>query len=248
MLHPARFSDNGSGLNVQHYIAPWLCTTYEKEDSEHQNSLPNKDIFLRGAIVDKLLTLHLTSRQDYQRFFSDYQDSFRGDLVHLLFDIVFEVIATNEGNNTSETLMIDLMKDISDSISIIGSPLRTLITEARLICFVLKVAFEIATEGSFVASKVKGSQSLLHQIMSIRECQWEEVFFLNIIRICGLAGMVAWMRQGAFNSLSWAEKWQKGMVSNRESIEENLRNSEKELLEAEKEEQRKCQEFRRCVK
>lgn len=82
--------------------------------------------------------------------------------------------------------------------------------------------------------------------MSIEGCQWEEIFFLNIIRIRGKGVLIDLMRQGILNNLSWTQKWQQGLPSERIGFEQALRDAESKLHEAEEEESRKCREFHRC--
>ena len=84
------FSADGRRVSIQHYIPSWLSTECERNwkcDGCDDNTA-------------------------FSMFFSNYQNSFEGDLVHTVFDMFFGIIAEQAETKSSQNLLLDLMKDI----------------------------------------------------------------------------------------------------------------------------------------
>ncbi len=250
----SNFSDDGNRASLPHYIPPWM----------RSNSVNTKQSETEISQEDKI-----------SLFFSNYHHSFHGDFVNIMFDLVLAELAQTVAGESSERLLLILWKDIEiefnlkrndqvrfsrmrshlpshdgDNISFKGSPLSILIIEAWLLLFVLQVSYELATTNTVAALNGTYSDlaySILNHVMSLEGVQWQEVFFLNIIRLKGKGFLINLLRNNdMLKSLPWTIEWRNGLPDVKEELEDSLRLAEASLQEATYEEQRKSREFLLC--
>lgn len=251
----SNFSQDGVRVNIPRYIPPWLV-----------RSLPSPRTASQPTDGNKILAA----------FFSNYRDSFSGNFVDIMFDIILAELAEGlNGNETSEQLYLILWREIeiemtltrndqsrlsrvrshalynsNDDISFIGSSLSALIVEARLVFYLLKVSYELATGKQVSALSGTYSDlaiSVLNQAMSIDETQWQEIFLKNIIRIRGEGYLIELLRSSdVLTNLPWTAKWRNGLPTVRREIESSLTQVEERLRDAINEENRKAREFFLC--
>jgi len=132
----------------------------------------------------------------------------------------------------------------------VGLPLSILILEALIVCYVLKVSYELGCTGS--ASALQGIHSengakLLSRLMAIKGARWQEVFLLNIIRVGGNACLLQMLDSNELlKQCSWTKRWTSGLPKYKKGREDELRKAEANLHEMEREEDRKQREIQLC--
>jgi hypothetical protein len=198
----------------------------------------------------------------YPGFFSTYIHSFDDDfLSSLIFDLVLCILLRKTCTMSSSEVLVLLLRDVEAEIglaadedrlnSAVFSPLAAMVADARVICFVAKVAQELAQQPEAAALSGHGSElgmTLLNQIMAIQSVRFRELLFALIVHHGGgESSLAALLRYGGqLHGVSWCRSLQNGIPSSRGSFEAALSTAQSTLREAEAEEQRKSREVRIC--
>jgi len=132
-----------------------------------------------------------------------------------------------------------------------GSNVSAMALDAALVCFVAKVATELALTGtaSALADETYGNEGhkLLDLVMSIQGCCFDTFFFSRIIQARGQGAMAALLGpEGPLHQLSWCQPWIDGGPTAGAEARTSLQCAEQALAEAEAEESRKAREIRLC--
>ena len=246
------FGEKGDRLNIPHYILQWIRYTLSETCIDHTSNIPSKD--------------------SMSSFFSKYENSFRGGLSDVVFNVVLSTLIEKMSDMSSEQLLLLLLRSLEIEYSLkreeqtrscrirahklqdniqepfTGSPMSILILEAMVVCFGLKVSYELARDGSASAlTRIYSTIELISRVMLIQGTRWKEVFFLNMIRVSGQACLMKWFDSNdLFQDFTWSTEWKNGLPKLKQGIEENLAKAESDLQETVREEQRKEKEVRLC--
>ncbi|CAB9513447.1 protein ligase RNF213 [Seminavis robusta] len=235
------FSSSGVRTCVPHFVPEWLqsASTIDGEESVQTLSV-------------------------YPEFFADYEHSFDdGAFPNAMYQLLLCMMLGQSGPMSSLDLLILLLKDIEaeagvDSTldttgdqydSLAGSPLGAMIADCRILCFLTKVAQELAQHGE--ASALSGpdeiGMTVLGQIMSLESIKFKDFFFSVMSHHGGESSVAASLRQGGqLHGQPWCRSLQNGVPSERGRVETELATAQRNLNEMEQEEQRKANEIRLC--
>ena len=242
----AVFSNEGERSCIPHFVPEWLQ---------------------RDRASSSLLC---PSDSAWAPFLCNYVHCFECVLSNMAFHMVLQILLCEAEEASSETLLLRLLHGVhaetsitrveqtrlsrsrkaGEGWSLVGSPLGAIILDARLICFISKVAYEIAVDqkaAAFHGAYAREALSLFEELMSLEHLKWQEFFICSIIRISGDGALsVALGENGPLNSMAWCQPWIQGMPSQKSEAAQSLKKAEDALAEAEAEEDRKTQEMRFC--
>ncbi len=188
---------------------------------------------------DQLTGTSALQNDELLSFFDRHTNSFVNNChADIMFDIIFKRLAEIMADSNSEKIAILLWKKLQiekgltrneqsrlsrirtynnaaedNDISLAGSPLSILIIEAYLLLYVLKVAFEFATESTcnaFNGVYYDKALSIFNRTMSSLGVQWQIFFLLNIIRIKGEGFLINLMNNNDIGDMKWAHDWKEG--------------------------------------
>ena len=236
------FSPNGQRLSMPHFIPNWLRCDQEQHIVEVKAS------------------------EELSTFFADYEHTFTCPLSEILFDMVLGTILQKSKLATSEEILLALMQQIeaecnvrprsvnpdsaSHLSSIPGSVVGAMIADAYLLCFVVKVAHELAINSRSVALSGTYSQlaqGVIQSVMTLAGYHWQDFFLNTIIRARGEGNLFSLLHEGGpLHGLSWCQLWVHGMPGLKQGCESALKEAEDKLAEALREEETKCRELRKC--
>ena len=135
---------------------------------------------------------------------------------------------------------LEIKADHQHDSAMVGSALAALRGDARVVCFVCKVAQELAQHANAVA--LSGAEcdigfAVLGQIMVQPNVQYLEFFFSLIIYHGGESSLASLLRPGGqLFGCSWCRSLQDGLPSSRGRVESSLRDAERCLAAAIEEE------------
>ena len=243
------FSTTGKRSKIPHYVPIWLRGEegIKAEEDEH---LEYDAVAL---------------------FFSHYQHSYSCDLADAMFDIVLNKTIVSAENTTSEEILRSLLHDIEtecyldhqdmiklsearssssgDCGSLFGSTLNAMLIDAKVLCFVSKVAYELAISSEATAlygTNAEKGHAVLGKIMTTGGSKWQEYLFSSIIRIRGEGQLISLLSDEGALHVYWARPWLQGLPSARHGCEASLQKAEDELNKAFSEEDKKTREYRHC--
>jgi hypothetical protein len=239
------FSTNETRTSLPHYIPHWL----------------------RGPETEETGTVQDPDDNELDVFFAAYGHSFDGPLADALWDMVLQTTVKDAETLSSEQLLLLFLQDMEREKSIrreeytrlsrtrsqpgnplTGSLLSAIILDARLLCLVAKVAFELASQRE--ASALSGAygrdcHAIFERIMS--SCYWKLFFFFTIMRLRGEGTMASLLgTDGPLHGLSWCQQWVDGAPVFRANTQADLEAAERALNIAVQEEERKSREFLLC--
>ena len=247
------FSEDGSRMKIPHFIPQFLMS------SKHLYNTENPPQIMQDLYVNL--------------YFSNYENSFSGILPEVVFQIVLDRLVISSEGQTSDKMLLALLNDINNECSLTrqehtrfsrihsnvhsgnnlhtGSALNLMIIEARLLCFALRVAYEIANDLPVPALQGGYSEMgkiVLQNIMTIPGTRWQEIFMLHVTDIAGEGKLCSLLsaKGSILYKLNWTEEWRGGLPMIGNSIEEELQEVELKLRKVEAEEQKKSQEMRLC--
>ena len=242
------FSDAGARTSLPHFIPKWL----------------------RSERADQVGELTLASC--YSTFFSYYSHSFGDDrLAEIVFDMILGILLRQAEESTSEDALLLLTRAIEAESFIdrstqarrlrseahgvlldssVGLSLGAMICSARVICFVAKVAQELAESSLPLAlSGMNRDVGLyvLQDIMSVAGVQYHSLFFSLIANHHQREGALTdLLGDGVLRDLPWCQSMREGIPSCRTEIARALTDAETALADAVNEENRKVAQFRLC--
>ncbi len=245
----SKFSDGGEQLSVSHYIPQWLQRSIHPTTQEA--TLECQDFI--GV------------------FLADFTPHFNCDLSRVVFDVMLRSCLEQTESLTSDAILLLLLADVEAETgsnrqeltrlarvraaeekweSFKGTPVASIGVAARLLCFVAKVAHELATTGqslAFSGTYFETSRRLFDGMMSNEFLHWGDFFFGTILRVRGEGTLVELLKpDGALGSFEWCREWANGEPALLQNVENQLAQAERDLAEATSEELRKVQEFRLC--
>lgn len=206
----------------------------------------------------------------HNHFFVHYEHCFDGDLSRVAFGLLLSAFAREAEKYTSEQLFLLLQREIHSELSLSrqdhtllsrlravgteqslrGTPLAAIALSARLVCFVAKIAFEVATEMKtcvFSRTYAREALAFVDELMSLKQASWQGFFMFSILKLRGEGTLsTALGPTGPLFNISWCKKWAEGIPSCQEGAVESLRLAETALAEAVDEEEQKTRELRLC--
>jgi len=241
----AEFGEGETRVRIPHFIPSWLSGTTNN-----------------GSVGE----------QKPVAFFNMYEHCF-GDclLSAATFEMIFQSTEREARSLSSEDLLVRLQRDIDlesgltkseyaclqrlriandSSMSLVGTTLSAMIADARLLCFLAKVTWELATHGHALA--LTGTYGidgrlLLENTIAIASCRWRDYFFSSIIKTRGEGTAVCLLSErGSLSSLGFCEPYKHRIKSSQDGCERVLRDAEMALADAINEEAIKTQEWRLC--
>jgi hypothetical protein len=246
----SHFSTDGNRLCVPHFVPEWLRSQSNVEYEATETSA------------------------DFSAFFTDYGHSFHdGDLSRVsrvVFDLLLSSFCAEAVSATSEELFLSLTREVDSETSLDrksytqlsrlravgqvkclrGTPVAAIALSARLVCFIAKIAYEIATDNS---SHVLGgiyshdARSFVDELMSQGGASWQQFFMFSILRLRGEGTLSAALStNGPLRHLAWSSAWEKGIPTSRDGAIESLQQAEAALAEVTTEENRKAADLRHC--
>jgi hypothetical protein len=242
----ALFASEGKRTCIPHYVPDWLQrdgvdpTQADTVDSAFDSFLVNYvhcfGCKLSRVAFEMLLQIHLCEAEETSS--------------EKLFLGLLNSIRTETALGRLEQTRLSRSRKAGDHPSWAGSPLGAIILDVRLLCFVAKVAQEIAIDSKATALSGAYSEvaaSLFEELMSIQHLKWQEFFMWTILRISGEGTLVTALRDmRELNSMAWCQSWILGMPSHASEAARSLKVAEDALAEALNEEDRKSREMRLC--
>ncbi len=234
-----KFSNEGETWSVSHYTPEWLQRSNQ----------------LRAQCLD----------------LADCTPHVKCELSRVVFDVMLRSCLEQTKSLTSDTILLLLLADVEPEAgfswkgrtrlasvhataesweSFKGTPMASIGVAARLICFVAKVAHDLASTGQSVALSgiyFEATSRLFEGLMSNNCLHWDDFFFGTILRIRGEGTLAELLKHdGALGSFEWCREWANGAPALVHCVENQLAAAERDLAEATAEEERKVQEFRLC--
>lgn len=237
----ANFSEESTRTCMPHFIPDWLFA-HDETDTVNTNNT----------------------------YFYKYQHCFDSIESCMVFDLLMPIFTAEAENSTSETLFLHLQRGIDDEMSLTkqshldlsrirkfaqekslrGSPLAAIALSARLVCFVAKIAFEVATEMKvdvFEGVYGRDAFAFMGELMLLKKATWQSFCIGSILKHRGEGTLSTALRTGGpLHELPWCRAWVDGLPSAQTGVVEALQAAEVTLAEAEAEEQKKSHAFRLC--
>lgn len=202
-------------------------------------------------------------------YFSQYEHCFDCPESDMVFDLLLSKFAVEAEKFTSERLFLGIQREIHAEVSLnkqsqiqlsrlrkldgqerslTGSPLAAIAISARLVCFVAKIAFEVAT--TMEASVFRGvysddAHAFVGELMSLHQASWQSFFMGSILKARG-EGTLCAVLGGPLKEMPWCRMWADGVAGMPNDAVQSLQNAETALAEAVAEEERKTREHRLC--
>jgi hypothetical protein len=246
----SKFCGRGKRVCIPHFFPQWLRRDTHVDKRIRMEHLPND------------------ARQLLPSYVQDYEHGFGGLLSEAVFELLLSAFVTEAETLTSEQMYVMLTSEMESELSLDqtayaqlarlramdaadslrGTAIAAIAISARCLCFVAKIATEIAAG---VANTVlSGAYSrdallLLELVMAQPDVLWAEFFMCTIIRLRG-EGTLSEALDGPLAGLSWCQAWKDGLPTARENSVAALRQAETLLAETMAEEERKASEFRHC--
>jgi hypothetical protein len=241
----AQFTEEGKRCCLQIFVPKWLRV----ETSEIQ------------ATVES----HLPAR------FCEYRNPEHDELASVVFEFFLSLFVTEAVSISSEEVFLSLeqslntefmlkrheytklarLRKFGPSDALEGTLVSAIAISARLVCFVAKVAFEIAIDmNAFVLNGPYANEAsrLLEELMGVGNvAKWQEFFMSTILRVRGDGTLTkAIMDGGPLSKLLFCRSWIDGIQASKDGVCEALSEAERSLASAVDEERWKSQNFRLC--
>jgi hypothetical protein len=240
-----QFTENGDRRCLQHYIPEWLRC----EPDDGGPARPSSTVQTR---------------------FSEYQNSIYGELANVVFDLFLTIFVAEAISFTSEHLFLLLERELNSEVtlnrqmytqlarlrnsdkgeSLQGTHISSIAISARLVCFIAKVAFEVATDmNSPLLNGVYAKDAIifLDELMELDDAaRWQDFFMSTILRLRGEGTLAKALLDGPLASMTWCKTWTEGIPATKDDVNEALHEAESSLAKATTEEQWKVGNMRCC--
>jgi hypothetical protein len=241
------FSTDGNRLGVPHFVPEWLRSQSNVEYEATETSA------------------------DFTTFFTDYGHSFHDSLLSkVVFDLLLSSFCAEAASATSEELFLGLAREVDSETSLQrkaytqlsrlravgqvkclrGTPVAAIALSARVICFIAKIAYEVATENSshvLMGVYSNGARAFVDELMSQGGASWQQFFVFSILRLRGEGTLSAALStNGPLRNFAWCRAWEEGIPTSRDGAIESLQQAEAVLAEVTEQENRKAAELRHC--
>jgi hypothetical protein len=236
----AIFSPDGKRLCMPHFIPIWL-----RASSSGSGSSTN-------------------------RFFSTWQHSFQGNLAECLYDMILPSYEHEAQIHSSAQLFLRLQREIESEVSFDkksyekaarlravgddgsfrGSALAAMVISVRLVCFLSKVALEIATgDDSGILSSTYSADAInfIDELMSIAGPTWQS-FFMNRMHTARGEGSVAaaLVDGGLLLEMKWCRPWADSIQTTDDELLRQLKAAEDALAEVQNDEALSVRNLKLC--
>jgi hypothetical protein len=241
------FSTDGNRLGVPHFVPEWLRSQSNVEYEATETSA------------------------DFSTFFMDYGHSFNDSLLaKVVFDLLLPSFCAEAAGATSEDLFLGLTREVDSETSLHrkaytqlsrlravgqakclrGTPVAAIALSARVICFIAKIAYEIATDNSshvLVGVYSHKAMAFMDELMSQAGALWQQFFMFSILRLRGEGTLsTALSMNGSLRYLAWCRAWEEGILTSRDGAIESLQHAEAALAEVTAQENRNAADLRHC--
>lgn len=241
----SHFSTDGNRLRVPHFLPEWLRS---------QSNVEYEAIEVSA---------------DFSTFFTDYGHSFHDDLSRVVFDLLLSSLCAEAERTTSEDLFLGLTREVDSETSLHrktytqlsrlravgqvkclrGTPVAAIAMSARVICFIAKVAYEIATDNIshvLVGLYSQDARAFVDELMSKGGALWQHFFMSSILQLRGEGTLSAALTNGPLRNLAWCRAWKEGIPTSRDGAIESLQQAEAALEEVTAQEKRNAADLRHC--
>jgi hypothetical protein len=239
-----QFTENGDRRCLQHYIPEWLRCEADEGATRLSSTVQTR--------------------------FSEYQNSIYGELANVVFDLFLTIFVAEAISFTSEHLFLLLERELDSEVtlnrqmytqlarlrnsdkgeSLQGTHISSIAISARLVCFVAKVAFEVATDmNSPLLNGVYANDAIifLDELMELdNAARWQDCFMSTILRLRGEGTLAKALLDGPLASMTWCKTWTEGIPATKDAVNGALHEAESSLAKATTEEQWKVGNMRCC--
>jgi len=225
--------------------------------------------FVPAWIIDQggLCCKHQSHYEEFDAFFSNYKQVECCSLTSAMFDVMVSILLREGLGASSEKILLELINDIKtefimknsdadtmgmafETISTMGCITFAMTADARLFCYIAKVAYELAVDSRAAALSGQYAElghCILQSVMSLEGYRWQDFFFYNIIRVRGIGTLLTLLGEGgALHNMPWCQSWVLGTPSSKCGSEQALKNAEVAFAEAVRDEERKSADLRLC--
>jgi hypothetical protein len=240
-----QFTEKGDRRCLQHFIPEWLRC----EADDGGSARPSSTVQMR---------------------FSEYQNSIYGELANVVFDLFLTIFVAEAISFTSEHLFLLLERELDSEVtlnrqmytqlarlrnsdkgeSLQGTHISSIAISARLVCFVAKIAFEVATDmNSPLLNGLYANDAIIFidELMELdNAATWQDFFMSTILRLRGEGTLAKALLDGPLASMTWCKTWTQGIPATKEDVNEALHQAESSLAKATTEEQWKVVNMRCC--
>jgi hypothetical protein len=199
--------------------------------------------------------------------FCAYQSCKQEELASVVFDFFLSRFVTEAVSMSSEEVFLSLQQALNSEFmlqrqeytklarlrkfgpadSLKGTLVSAIAISARLVCFVAKVAFEVAIGmNSIVLSGTYCNEAryLIEEVMVVGNFgNWQEFFMSTILRLRGDGTLTKALTDGPLSKLSFCKPWIDGIHASKKGASEALAEAERSLASALEEERWKSQIF-----
>ena len=242
-----RFTEMGERCSLPHYIPEWLRANDKSDSPMH---------------------IHINT-SEHNVYIAEYHNAISGNVANVLFEFFLSIFAAEAATKTSAQLFLILWKELDSestvtrqmytqlsrlrntgtATSLQGSQTVMIANDARMLCFVAKVASEIAVDmKSTVLDEAYATEAIrfIDELMgTVDVAKWQEFFIATILRIRG-EGTLSSALQGPLTCFSWCKMWAEGIPTCGNDLVDRLRQAEGALTDANADEQWKSRNQRSC--
>jgi len=235
-------SQFGTTTGLCRYLPSWLTSSFDiglttsaapNRDNVCRFLLEHQSIVLEGFLPEALFEVLLV------RAASDAKGKSSQTLLINVLDQIERLCASTDTSNFSES------QNNESSNTSGGASVQVMIIEARLICFICKVAYEVSILSDFSIFNYDEASTVLDSLMEDSRRSWAHLFFSTIIRLHGQSKLFDLLR-GPLNRVGWCKVWVESLPSVKAELIAALREAESKLSESEQDEARKAREFYKC--
>ena len=246
------FNEEGVRIAVPRFVAPWARSNSTSVDPE--KSLASSK--------------HHESMDRAIRYISSSSCDYSSPLANDIFIVVLSTYSLEAERLQSNQIMSSILKDIDLEFSLSrkeqarslrlrdrnevesdykGSPLAPIVIEAKIVCFICKMAEEVCHGDSPVLTGLY-SETSRDFVEIVMLCDyWREFFLLYVIKAKGQGFLMqALSKGGPLHDLNWSYRWREGLPKNLQKYTEALSAAEKDHDDAVKDEESKGRRLRRC--
>jgi hypothetical protein len=140
------------------------------------------------------------------------------------------------------------LRALGEATLLRGSEMAALALSAKLVCWIAKIAYEIAIDMNaavLLGAYCRDATLLIDALMAQPGTEWPTLFMSNILRVHG-EGTLSMALSGPLANMAWCRGWVAGMPTSRAGALADLQHAEAAFAEARTEEDRKVNEWRHC--
>lgn len=242
----AQFTETGERCSLPHFIPQWLQTN-----------------------TDTTQVVEVSTSVHNSLFVTDYRSGISGNVAKVLYDFFLSIFAAEAATTTSARLFLILWNEIEveaqvnrqkytqlsrlrsmgTATSLEGSQTAMIGIEARVLCFVAKIASEIAIDSkSCILEEAYGREAIrfLDELMGTRDvAKWQDFFISTILRLRG-EGTLSSVLKGPLTCFRWCKEWAEGIPDCGSPLLDTLTRAETALNNIRADEQWRSQNQRCC--